>query len=661
MADRYWVGGGSSTNWNATGPTNWSASSGGANDASVPGSSDNVFFDANSGSGGSVISASISVLSLDCDGYTGTLTHNSAVNLTIGDNALVSLVRFSAGMTYTPVSTTANIRTSISFGGHINFTSNGQAIGSLTLNRTNGALVLVDDMTVNGAVTFTRGVLNLNGNNLSCGSISSSNSNWRSVISGGTYNTIYAGTTAFGVVTIGILGGDDTSSETNQQVGQSFSAGSTVVYGASFFLSSTGSPTDNVVVSLRNSLSGDLIASKTIPSASLVSNQFNNFVFDSPASVTQGETYYFILSRSGARDAANYWSARTYSLLNTTAGSVFERNNNSWDAGNAYDLNYIVFEKISASVELTTFGTVWNFGTSTNASVWGDATIELTNNSSSSKVFTGGGLSYFRLHNNTQSTGILLISGSNTFDTLEIEPGRDVVFVDGTTQTIGTLIADNASFSSQSPGLSYTLSSPNTNTISALTIQDATASGAGVFRILNVVDNGNNTGWVYVEEPTVVNDQPALIGNNRVNINVEIANLNNSNVTRIGVVFSTSSQTNPGNVAPESSLYSIISSSTASYGVGNYTILTSGLSANTTYFYRVFGQNEAGYGYSDELQFNTATFQNTQTQDGVISNIGSVAVTVNAMETTNTSPTNQTTTASGIINSTTASTGVTNL
>lgn len=45
MADRYWVGGTGS--WNST--TKWSATSGGASGASVPTASDNVIFDANSG------------------------------------------------------------------------------------------------------------------------------------------------------------------------------------------------------------------------------------------------------------------------------------------------------------------------------------------------------------------------------------------------------------------------------------------------------------------------------------------------------------------------------------------------------------------------------------------------------------------------------------
>jgi hypothetical protein len=49
MADRYWVGGAGS--WSAVSTSNWSTASGGASGASAPTSVDNVFFDANSGTG----------------------------------------------------------------------------------------------------------------------------------------------------------------------------------------------------------------------------------------------------------------------------------------------------------------------------------------------------------------------------------------------------------------------------------------------------------------------------------------------------------------------------------------------------------------------------------------------------------------------------------
>ena len=49
MATYYWVGGDGT--WDATATTNWAASSGGAGDAGVPTSADNVIFDANSNTG----------------------------------------------------------------------------------------------------------------------------------------------------------------------------------------------------------------------------------------------------------------------------------------------------------------------------------------------------------------------------------------------------------------------------------------------------------------------------------------------------------------------------------------------------------------------------------------------------------------------------------
>ncbi len=103
MASRYWVGGGSSSNWNATGNTNWAATSGGAGNASVPGVSDDVFFDAASPSP-SVLSAGISVQSVSFAGYTGTFTHNANITLTVSTG-----VTFAAGMTYTFGSVTSRI------------------------------------------------------------------------------------------------------------------------------------------------------------------------------------------------------------------------------------------------------------------------------------------------------------------------------------------------------------------------------------------------------------------------------------------------------------------------------------------------------------------------------------------------------------------------
>ena len=84
MASRYWVSAVSS-NWNNT--ANWSTSSGGSGGASVPGASDDVFFDG-SGLGDCVIDAAVNVQSIyNDDTYTGhfdNATNNQSITVGTG-------------------------------------------------------------------------------------------------------------------------------------------------------------------------------------------------------------------------------------------------------------------------------------------------------------------------------------------------------------------------------------------------------------------------------------------------------------------------------------------------------------------------------------------------------------------------------------------------
>ena len=83
-ASRYWVGGGSSSNWNATANTNWGSSSGTQDNASVPTSADDVTFDGagTAGNTNSTISATTTILTLNItSGYTATMTHNAVLTI----------------------------------------------------------------------------------------------------------------------------------------------------------------------------------------------------------------------------------------------------------------------------------------------------------------------------------------------------------------------------------------------------------------------------------------------------------------------------------------------------------------------------------------------------------------------------------------------------
>ena len=68
MATRYLVSGGNG-NWSST--TNWSATSGGASGASVPGSSDTVICNAASGAGGISLDRNFTIISINVTGWTG--------------------------------------------------------------------------------------------------------------------------------------------------------------------------------------------------------------------------------------------------------------------------------------------------------------------------------------------------------------------------------------------------------------------------------------------------------------------------------------------------------------------------------------------------------------------------------------------------------------
>jgi hypothetical protein len=155
---RYWVGGGSSANWDATGPTNWSETSGGANNASVPGADDDVYFDANSGSGTVTVDATANTKNLDFTGFTGTLAGGSQIN--IFGNLVAG-----AGMTWNHNSTPGIVFSATS--GTQTIRTNGvQIAAAIEFNGVGGTFQLLDTLTLRGGnrgITLTNGTFDPNG------------------------------------------------------------------------------------------------------------------------------------------------------------------------------------------------------------------------------------------------------------------------------------------------------------------------------------------------------------------------------------------------------------------------------------------------------------------------------------------------------------------
>lgn len=199
MANRFWVGG--TATWDATAGSKWSTTSGGAGGSAVPTAADDVFFDAASGAVTITTSGTTTDVcrSLDCTGFTGTLSHAAATTITIGDatagasNIALKLV---AGMTYTLgnantsaitfASTSATVQT-IDYG--------GKTTGSVEFNGNGGSWQYISSHTIGatGILTLTRGTLDTNGQTCSWGRFDGSTTNVRALTLGASQITLTGG------------------------------------------------------------------------------------------------------------------------------------------------------------------------------------------------------------------------------------------------------------------------------------------------------------------------------------------------------------------------------------------------------------------------------------------------------------------------------------
>jgi hypothetical protein len=187
MAARYWVGGGSSANWNATAPTNWGASSGGANNQSVPNQNDTVTFDGAgvNGNTDATISAIITVNTLTITtGYTATMTHNAVLTI---------LTSWNYQSAYTIAGSSA-----ITINGACTTTSNGGSWPN-SLNILGGNQTITGVLTILGSLSFTGSTQNhiINGSTIITNGLS-------------LLNNQVSGTSSF-IITGGILTGSNAS------------------------------------------------------------------------------------------------------------------------------------------------------------------------------------------------------------------------------------------------------------------------------------------------------------------------------------------------------------------------------------------------------------------------------------------------------------------
>ncbi len=184
MADRFWVGGGSSASWVATGPTNWSATSGGSNDASLPTSADPAIFDANSGTGNITLAAGWACGGLSISSLSGAMAFVSSGAGTISGGIQLPATNFSWGAT-------GGITLAGSTGGNIN--TNGVTInGAITVAGAGGTWTLQSALTLATSrnITVTDGTLVTAGYAVTCQLFTGTGTSTRGITLGASVITV---------------------------------------------------------------------------------------------------------------------------------------------------------------------------------------------------------------------------------------------------------------------------------------------------------------------------------------------------------------------------------------------------------------------------------------------------------------------------------------
>jgi len=98
-------------------------------------------------------------------------------------------------------------------------------------------------------------------------------------------------------------------------------------------------------------------------------------------------------------------------------------------------------------------------------------------------------------------------------------------------------------------------------------------------------------------------------------LNGNVDALNDSEISIRGFVWDTVSRSDPGDVAPDASSYSMCWVQTGSFGLGAFLKAISGLHPGPTYYFRAAGKNDTGmWAYGEELSFQCVGTQLTEEQ-----------------------------------------------
>ena len=521
MASRYWVGG--TGNWDAT-TTHWSATSGGAGGASVPTSADDVFFNSLSNATGYTVTltATANCKSISVSGpSTGIVTVAGTTAL----NCYGSFTLAASGVTWTHSGAKNFVATTTGW----TIRTNGVSIaGALAFSGVGGGWTLGSALTTSGTCTVTAGTLSLSSYTLTCsgftsasgtrtlafgtGNITATGSGIACSISSagltitGTpvINFTYSGAAARTIssilsISLNITAGTGTIAGTFEAFNVNFtgytgafSANTASIYGDLIFDAGMTVAANANVLTLNS-----LKTSKTLDTKGVV--------IDRPVTLNGGGGTWTLASN------LNVGSPISLRTLTLTAGTL---------ATSGYRVTCGAFSSTGSTTRSLSLGSSlidcygnWTVSGTGVTITPGTSTITMYPVTASS-TFAGGGLTYATLTANVGPSFSLIITGSNTFDSLLVSASTAyLTLAAGSTQTVTNFDLSGGSggsyayLNSTSAGGTATLSKASgTITQDWLYMQDSTATGGATWNAgSNSVNSGNNSGWIFGAPPVTVN------------------------------------------------------------------------------------------------------------------------------------------------------------
>lgn len=287
--------------WNGTAGNKWSTTSGGSGGASVPTTSDAVFFDANSGSSATLVpvaSGNTGAGSLNFTGFTGAFGGTASITV-------AGSVTANSTMSYMHTGT-------ITITGTGTITSAGQTFSPLIVNSAGITVTLGDALTLfgSGTLSISAGTFNSANYNISCNAFVSNTTNARTISLGSSTITVATNANAVLVNATNLTFNAGTSQFNLTDANAQFYGGNVAYYNVAFTSASGGT----------RQISGG--TSQNFNQLTSVGANSHNILFLTDLGTintwnikgSAGKIAYVLGSPTGTR--------RNFSLTNSTAGLV---------------------------------------------------------------------------------------------------------------------------------------------------------------------------------------------------------------------------------------------------------------------------------------------------------------------------------------------------